>query len=109
MNKIEIIKTCLLIIIALGIIIYYIIKAIKNKWLQKLTTTIESAIVHAETKFPNGHGEEKLQFVLNTVKEKCNELGIPYSLLYKLIQKLVNTIIANYNIISKKKKLNDKK
>lgn len=104
MNKFELFKTIVLAVIVVSLLIYYIIKAIKNKWLQKLTETIEKAIVFAETKFPEGHGQEKLQIVLDAVKEKCIELNIPYSLLYKLIRNLIDKIIENYNIIAKKDK-----
>jgi hypothetical protein len=102
MNKLEIIQIIALALIILGLTIYYICKAIKNKWIEKLTDTIKKAIQDAETKFPEGHGQEKLELVLEAVRIKCAELGIPYEMLYKLIRKLVNKIIENYNIIAKK-------
>lgn len=104
MSKLEILQMIGLALIVVGLVIYYVIKAIKNKWVQKLSKTIENAIKEAETKYPEGHGQEKLEIVLEAVKNKCNELGIPYALLYKLIKKLVDKIIANYNIIAKKDK-----
>ena len=102
MNKLEIIQIVALALIILGLAIYYICKAIKNKWIEKLTDTIKKAIREAETKFPEGHGQEKLELVLEAARIKCAELGIPYEMLYKLICKLVNKIIENHNIIAKK-------
>ena len=47
MNKLEIIQIVALALIILGLTIYYICKAIKNKWIEKLTDTIKKAIQDA--------------------------------------------------------------
>lgn len=101
MTILEIIEFSVLTVVVLSLSIYYIILAIKNKWLKELTHTIDCAIADAEKKFPAGHGEEKKKIVLDAVIKKCEELGIPYHLLQKLISKLIDKIIANYNIVVK--------
>lgn len=95
----EITEICVLAVIILGLGIYYLVKAIKNKWIEKLTETINNAIAKAEKEYPEGNGAKKKEIVLEAVKAKCEELGIPYSLLYKLISTLIDKIIANYNVV----------
>lgn len=102
MTKLELIEFIVLGIVILSLCAYYIILAIKNKWIRQLIDTIENAIKDAEKQFPEGHGTEKKNIVVKAVIVKCEELGIPYNLLYKLISKLIDKIIANYNIIAKK-------
>ena len=99
MTKLEIIQLIALSIITLFIIIYYCIKAVKEKWIEKLTHTIEVSIKYAEEHFKDG--KEKLAYVLQQVKLKCEELNIPYYLLEKLIKKLIDRIIKDYNVIVK--------
>ena len=102
MNTTEIIELVVMSIIVLALVVYYSIKAVKNGWIKKLTNTIEKAIKKAEKLYPDpGSGKQKLEYVMNCVKDKCVELGIPYSLLKSLIEKIINKIIANYNVISK--------
>lgn len=101
MNKFELIKTIMLAVIIVVLLIYYIIKAIKNKWLGKIINTIEEGIKEAEIKYPNGNGQIKKELVMNKVYLKCEELGIPFKLLYTLISKLIDKIIDNYNVIKK--------
>lgn len=99
MTTLEIIELIAIAVIALGIGIYYLIMAIKNGWLKKLTATIEEAIRDAEASGKTG--AEKKAYVIEKVREKCIELGIPYDLLKKLISKLIDKIVANYNVIAK--------
>lgn len=102
MTTIEIIELIVLIVVVVGLSIYYLVKAIKNGWIKKLTDTIETSIKEAEEKYPEtSSGDKKKEYVIGKVKAKCNELGIPYGLLYSLISKLIDTIISNYNVISK--------
>lgn len=98
----EIIEISVLAVLVLGFGIYYLVKAIKNHWIEKLTATINEAISKAEKEYPNGNGDKKKEIVLEAVKAKCEELGIPYSLLYKLISTLIDKIIANYNAVQGK-------
>ena len=44
MTKLELIELIILIVVAVGLGIYYLIKAIKNGWIQKITTTMNEAI-----------------------------------------------------------------
>lgn len=99
MTKLEIIQLIALVAIAVFMVVYYCIKAIKEKWLEQLTHTIETSIKYAEENFKTG--QEKLAYVLKHVKLKCEELNIPYYLLEKLIKKLINRIIKDYNILVK--------
>lgn len=99
---IKIIEFSVITLIVLVLAIYYLVKAIKNKWLSKITQTINNAIAEAEKKFTeSGQGEEKKKYVLEKVANTCNELGIPFNLIYKLINKLIDKTIECYNVISK--------
>lgn len=99
MTKLEILELVILGIIALSIVLYYVIKAIRNGWIEKITLTINEAIKYAENNI-TGSTNKKL-YVLEKVQEKCIELGIPYDLIYKLVNKIIDKIIANYNVIKK--------
>lgn len=98
----KIIEWSIIGLIVLILVIYYLVKAIKNKWLSQLTQTINDAIAEAEKKFPSsGSGADKKNYVLDKITAKCSELGIPFTLVYKLVNKLIEDVIANYNVISK--------
>lgn len=99
MTKLELIELIILVVIAVGIAIYYLIKAIKNGWITKITQTLNEAIKYAEKHITGG--EAKKEYVLIKVKEKCEELGIPYTLIEKLVNKIIDKVISNYNIIKK--------
>lgn len=103
MTVLEIIQLCVIAVAVLALSIYIIVMGIKNKWLSKLIEAAKEAIVEAEKQWPEGHGEEKKQYVLNKISDKCKELGIPYEILKKLIDKLVEEIVGNYNTIAKSK------
>ncbi len=105
---IKIIEFSVIALIVLILTIYYLVKAIKNKWLSKITQTINDAIAEAEKKFAeSGQGEKKKKYVLEKVANTCNELGIPFNLIYKLINKLIDKTIECYNVISKSKDKKD--
>lgn len=99
MTKLELIELIALLIVAVVLAIYYLIKAIKNGWITKITATLNEAIKYAEKNIKDG--KEKKDYVICRVKEKCEELGIPYTLIEKLVSKLIDKIIANYNVIKK--------
>ncbi len=103
MNVLAIVELIVLAVLALAFLVWFGIKAVKNKWLSALTETIDKTIGEAEKKWPEGHGEEKKKYVLDAVEKKCEELNIPYHILYKLISKLINTIIKDHNIVISKK------
>ena len=86
-------------VIALVVLVYFIIKAIKNGWIQKITKTLNDAIKYAEKNIEGGVA--KKEYVLRKVEAKCDELGIPFSLIYKLVNKIIDKVISNYNIIKK--------
>lgn len=102
MTVLEIAELVILAIVIVALSIYYIVKAIKNKWLEKITDAINKAIKEAEEKFPeSGSGDLKKTYVLKAVEEECVKLGIPYSLLKSLISTFIDKVVSNYNVIKK--------
>lgn len=102
MTSLEILELVLLCVCILALAIYIIVKGVKNKWFAKLLATIETTIKEAEKKFPeSGSGDKKKKYVIDAVKAKCKELGIPYSILEKLISVAIDKVIKDYNIIAK--------
>ena len=103
MNTLQIIELVVLIVVTIGISVYYLIMAIKNKWINILLDTIKISIAEAEEKFITEPNKSTLKknYVLEKVRDKCIELGIPYDTLYKLISKLIDKIIEHYNVIAK--------
>lgn len=99
MSKLELLELIVIGVVALGLGIYYLIKAIKNGWITKITATMNEAIKYAELNISGG--EKKKEYVLCKVEEKCEELGIPYTFIKKLVKKLVDRVVANYNVIKK--------
>ena len=102
MTVLEIVELVILAVVVVALSIYYLVKAIKNNWLSKIADCVNKAIKEAEKKFTeSGSGCKKKEYVLDAVEKECESLGIPYSLLKKLISVLVDKIVANYNVISK--------
>lgn len=102
MSTLEIVQLCAICAAVLVLVVYCIIMGIKNKWFSKLWDTIKTAIKEAEEKFPEEcSGEKKKAYVLEKVEAKCKALGIPYSLLKKLISLAIDNVVSDYNIISK--------
>ena len=102
MTILEIIQLSVIGIAIVAILVYCVVMGVKNKWFSKLRETIKLAIKEAETKFPeSGSGDKKKAYVLEQVEIKCIELGIPYSLLKKLISLAIDKIIDDYNVIKK--------
>lgn len=93
---IELIALALFVIIQ---VVYYSILAIKNHWVKKILETMNEAIKYAEMNIDGG--EKKFNYVLTKVEEKCEELGIPFVLIRKLVKKLINKTIEGYNVIKK--------
>ena len=99
MGTLDLIKLIATIIIGVGIGLYLLVKAIKNRWLSKLATTINDGVKYAEDNITGP--TEKEAYVLLKVEEKCAELGIPYTLIKTPVQKLIRLIVAHYNVIKK--------
>ena len=99
MSTLEIIELVGLSIIALVLVIYFLVKAIKNRWIEQLASTLSEALYKAEQS--GMAGPEKKQFVMEAIEKKCLELGIPYHLAYKLISRLIETIIKCKNAVDK--------
>lgn len=88
-------------ILALGLLIYIIVRVCKNGWTKDLIDVVDKACAEAEEQWPVGHGEEKKQYVIEAVKAKCVELHIPYQLLVKVIAELIDRAVKSYNVIKK--------
>ena len=101
MSSKEIIELVALIVIAVALLVWFIVKGIRKKWFSQIYSTLKQAIRDMENKYPHGHGKEKLQYVLDQVKKKCDELEIPYTLLYRYIRKVIERIVEDYNVIRK--------
>lgn len=95
MSVLEIILTTILGLFALILIIYYLVKVIKNNYLSKVYDTILKAMKEAEEKFTDG--KEKKEYVLSKVKELCKDLDIPYDFIATLISKVIENVIKGYN------------
>ena len=98
--NIELIKTIALGVITAVIVIYFIVMAIKNGWIKKITKTMDEAIRYAEDNIKGP--TEKRDYVLKKVEDKCIELGIPYFLIKNVVMKLINTIVSHHNIFAHK-------
>ena len=97
MSKLELMQTIALGVIVLIILIYYLIMAIKNGWVKKLTATLNEAIRYAEKNITGN--VEKKKYVMEKIEDKCIELGIPYALIKNVISKLIERIIRDHNVI----------
>ena len=99
MTKLELIELVALAIVVIGLTLYYLVLAIKNGWIKKVAKTMNEAIKYAELNISGG--EKKFDYVLAKVEEKCEELGIPFVFIRKLVKKLINKTIEGYNVIKK--------
>lgn len=101
MTKLELIELIALIVLGVGLGIYYIYKAIKNNWLKKLTNAIKEGIAEAEK--TNASGDAKKAYVMSHVQLVCDKEGIPFELIKKLVDKTIEKFIEGYNTIAKSK------
>ncbi len=90
----------LVLVIALIYIIIRLVKTlkpiIKNPDFIKL---IIDAIADAETDLGAGKGKEKLQYVVNTALDYCEQNGVNFT--QEQLTKIVNIIVAIANLIKK--------
>lgn len=99
MTAFEIVELVILILGFLAVGGYCLYQAIKNKWIGQLMETIEAAMKEAEEKWPEGHGDEKREYVLAAVEKKCEELKIPYTLLTSMLTRIISQIVSHWNIL----------
>lgn len=99
MTTLEIIELIVLGAVVMTLIVFYLIKALKNDWIGKILKTINAAIKKAEA--TGKTGTEKKAFVMEQVEKVCDELNIPYKLIEKMVSKLIDTIVSHYNVIVK--------
>ena len=101
MTKLELIELIAIIVLGIALGIYYTYKAIKNKWLKKITNAIKEGIAEAEK--TNANGEAKKAYVMSHVQLVCDKEGIPFELIKKLVDKTIEKFIEGYNAIAKSK------
>ena len=99
MNTTNIVICSIVAVIVLILICYYIIKAIKNGWIKKIYDQLKAVVKEAET--TQLKGEAKKAYVLEKLEKACEDLGIPYKLIKKMLSTLIDKIIEYYNTISK--------
>ena len=74
MSELEIIQLCIISAIVLFLVIFYAIKAIKNKWVGKLVSSVKEACKVAEASGKTG--SEKKEMVLKEGVIKNKDLAI---------------------------------
>lgn len=95
MSTLEIIEVCVVAALIVAAVIYSIVVLAKNGGFKKLYATIVEAVNEAEKLYPtSGSGAKKKAYVLEKVKEKCAELGVPYGLIEKLVSWEIDKLIA---------------
>lgn len=87
----------------LGVLVYIIFKLVKTfKPIIKnpdFIRLIIDAIADAETDLGAGKGKEKLQYVVNTALDYCEQNGVDFT--QEQLTKIVNIIVAIANLIKK--------
>lgn len=99
MTTLELIELIVIALIIVVLSIYYLIQAIRNKWLSQISSTIIKAMKDAEQSGKTG--KEKKAHVLEQIQQLCCELGIPYTFIKKLIDKFIEKTIKAYNNMTK--------
>jgi len=99
MTTLELIELIVLALIVCCLAIYYLVKAIKNHWLSKISSEVFKAMKDAEASSLTG--KAKKEYVLERIEKLCSELGIPYAFIKKLIDKLIEKTIKSYNNMTK--------
>lgn len=97
METYNVIKICALLVFITICVCYYVTKAVKNNWVDKIKETLMKACKEAEEQWPEGHGNEKKFYVLNKVESLCDDLDIPFSVIKTAVLKLIEQIVSNYN------------
>jgi len=103
MKPLTIILIAILALIIIGTICYLILTKVKDKWLNEIYEDLQKAIQEAEDKYQSGEGQQKRVYVLHTIKQKCEELKIPFNVMKSLLNVMINKIIEYYNILAKRK------
>lgn len=102
-NIVSTILSVIQLVVLIGVLVYIIFKLvktfkpiIKNPDFVKL---IIDAIADAETDLGAGKGKEKLQYVVNTALDYCEQNGVNFT--QEQLTKIVNIIVAIANLIKK--------
>lgn len=99
MTTLELIELIVLALTVCCLAIYYLVKAIKNHWLSKISSEVFKAMKEAEKSGLSGSA--KKEYVLEKVEALCKELDVPYTFIKKLIDKLIEKTIKSYNNMTK--------
>ena len=100
MTTLELIELIVIVAIAIVGVIWFIIKAIKNKWFSKIYKFIKEAFREAEK--TELKGKDKLEYALKYVEEACEKEGIPFKAIKKLVIIAIEKLVEGYNIDKKK-------
>lgn len=83
MSKLELIELCVLGVCVLALFVFYLIKAIKNKWVSNILNTINKAIKEAETSGKTGL--EKKAYVVEQAVANRRDLRVAQTLWQHLV------------------------
>mgnify|MGYP005747518597 FL=1 len=102
-NIVSTILSVIQLVVLLGVLAYIILKLVKTfKPIIKnpdFVRLIIDAIADAETDLGAGKGKEKLQYVVNTALDYCEQNGVNFT--QEQLTKIVNIIVAVANLIKK--------
>lgn len=101
MSNRDLVELIIYAVVAIFVVGYFVIKAIKNHWIKQLTDTLNEALHYAEENITGP--SDKKRYVLTKLEEKCIELGIPYGLIRRLLDKLIEKVVAYHNKVAKGK------
>ena len=100
-NIVSTILSVIQLVVLIGVLVYIILKRvitfkpiIKNPDFIKL---IIDAIADAETDLGAGKGQEKLQYVVNTALDYCEQNGVNFT--QEQLTKIINLIVSIANLI----------
>lgn len=102
-NIVSTILSVIQLVVLIGVLVYIIFKLVKTfKPIIKnpdFIRLIIDAIADAETDLGAGKGKEKLQYVVNTALDYCDQNGVDFT--QEQLTKIVNIIVAIANLIKK--------
>jgi hypothetical protein len=101
MTTLELIELIIIVAVAVIGLVWFIIKAIKNKWFSKIYGFIKEAFREAEK--TELKGKAKLEYALEYVEAACDKEGIPFKAIKKLVIVAIEKLVEGYNIDKKGK------
>ena len=100
-NIVSTILSVIQLVVLIGVLVYIILKLVKTfKPIIKNPDFIKliiDAIADAETDLGAGKGKEKLQYVVNTALDYCEQNGVNFT--KEQLTKIINIIVSTANLI----------